>query len=85
MQLFVKTLTGDTLSLKAETSDTVEKIESKILDSVNVNPNEEKLVFGSEVLENDQVLSNYKIRNKSTLLAVRLFNCDQCFRGNLAS
>lgn len=85
MQLFVKTLAGNTLTLKAETSDTVDKIESKILDSVNVNPNEEKLVFGSEVLENNRVLSNYKIRNKSTLLAVRLFDCDQCFRENLAN
>jgi len=77
-QVFVKSLTGKTITLDLDYSDTIGVVKQKIEAKEGIPPNQQRLVFTGLELEYDEwTVANYYIEREST------FHLVLCLRGGM--
>jgi ubiquitin len=73
MQLFVKTLTGKTITIEMEQSDNIATMKQKIMDKEGIGVEQQRLIFAGKQLEDTRTLQDYSLQEGNTVhLVLRL-------------
>lgn len=73
MQLFVKTLTGKTVSIEIEEGESIEDVKAKIAEKEGIPPEQQRIIFGGQQLQDGKTIDDYNIGDDATLhLVLRL-------------
>lgn len=80
MQLFVKTLTGKTITVDVNEGDTIETLKQKINEKEGIPTDQQRLIFSGKQMEDERTLSDYGVTNGATMhLVLRLRGGMQLF------
>ena len=70
-EIYVKTLSGQSITLNVSTTDTIGSVKTKIQASTGIPPSQQRLVFAGKQLEDGKTLADYNIPDKATIQLVR--------------
>ena len=67
MQIFVKTLTGATLTMNVDRSDDISSIKNKIFEKEGIPADQIVLISGLSQLEDEMTIAEYGLENEATI------------------
>lgn len=67
MQLFVKTLQGQTITADVEANDTISDLKRKITEKENLPATEQRIIYSGKQLDDDRTFADYNISDSATL------------------
>ena len=72
-QFFVKTLTGQTITMDYKPSDTIDDVKAQIHEKEGTPPNQQRLIIAGRYVESGRTLADNNIQHQSSVY--RVWSC----------